>query len=178
MKNDPNHKLLGLCGLYDGVEENDLTDLEGNVFTVSESSISLFAASFQLKPTCTNKVTQHKPCFHPLGDSETGLLEAKLACGILKGSLFQACHSYLDPTLFINMCVEDVCARNYTKRPESYCDALSLYSRVCAWYGNVTLKWRSSDLCRKYRFLLFNTFVSKRTIIYKGESANRSKEPI
>lgn len=144
------HKLLGLCGFFDGNDTNDFTDLEGNVFhDPTQDQIDTFADNFKQDTTCNNVIEQKKKCYDPTGDSKKGMMFAEKACSVLEDKTFQPCHSKVDPKPFIEMCLYDVCTTNYTKYPNAICDALSLYARVCAWYHKTTLPWRS-EFCRKY----------------------------
>ena len=146
------HKLMGLCGLYDGNSTNDFTDIQENeIQSPTQEQINAFADSYKQNPSCNNVIDQKKKCYEPNGNSEKGIMFAEKVCSALEAPVFQPCHQFVDPKPFIEMCMYDVCTTNYTKYPNTFCDALSLYARVCAWYHNTTLMWRQ-QFCRKYTY--------------------------
>ena len=153
------HKLVGLCGLYDGNSTNDLIsndlissgpDLQqaSAIQNPTQDQINQFADSFKIHPSCNNVINPQKKCYDPDGKSEKGIMFAEKVCSALEDAVFQPCHQFVDPKPFIEMCMYDVCTTNYTRHPKAFCDALSLYARVCAWYHNTTLNWRQL-FCRK-----------------------------
>lgn len=143
------HKLIGLCGLYDGNSTNDFTDIQGNeIQNPTQDQINSFADSFKQDPNCQNQLSTKLKCYSPDGNDANGRIHAERVCSVLEEPAFQPCHRFVDPKPFVEMCMYEVCSTNYTNNPRSMCDALALYARVCAWYHNTTLTWRQ-EFCRK-----------------------------
>lgn len=144
------HRLMGLCGSYDGNPNNDLVDISNKDYSLDE--IIDFAHQWKTDPDCVSSSHGHTGCYHAPGKTEEqGYRAVERACSVLEGKSFEACHAAIPYKPFKIMCMRDLCACNYTKREDCMCDALSLYARVCAWYGGkIELSWRTDKLCRKY----------------------------
>ena len=162
-KASDDHKLVGLCGLYDGNNTNDFTKFDqfsgGSkemlyALNPSQDEINAFAESFKTGgSSCTDKNLDVTPfCYHPSGNIAQGYSTAARVCKALEDAAFQPCHPFVDPNPFIMMCKQAVCRTNYTKHHDAFCDVLSLYAHTCAWYHNTILTWRPkfSEFCRKY----------------------------
>lgn len=140
------HKLVGLCGLYDGNSTNDFTDIQGNVYlNPTQEEIDAFADSFKQKTSCDNSLVLAVP-----KRTTAEVLAIERDCSVIENPAFQPCHQLADYKPFFGMCMSDMYKTNYANRQDAMCDSLALYARVCAWYHNTTLKgWRTPDLCRK-----------------------------
>lgn len=140
------HKLIGLCGLYDGNGTNDFTDIQGNVnLNPTQEEINAFADSFKQKTSCDNSVVLKPP-----KRTTEEILAIERDCSVIENPAFKPCHSLADYKPFFGMCMSDMYKTQYATRQDAMCDSLALYARVCAWYHNTTLKgWRTPDLCRK-----------------------------
>ena len=66
----------------------------------------------------------------------------------------------LDPRRYIDQCKHDVCmcGRLDRKITDCECAAFTTYARDCSLRGNVTLNWRTDQLCRMYNVLALNWF--------------------
>ena len=144
-KTGPDHELLGLCGSYDDDKSNDFADLTGTLY----NDINSFAKTWQADLTCVRDPKPPGPCFSPDNNLAAAYDEAERRCSLIEGPTFSPCHKFLPFKPYKEMCMSDVCACNYTARDDCVCDALALYSRMCAVKYNVTLSWRSSFVCRK-----------------------------
>ena len=72
---------------------------------------------------------------------------------------FAGCHESVDPDVFYETCVYDMCA---IPGNESLCDNLENFARKCVENGGELEEWRSEDLCRKlflHCFYLFEFFI-------------------
>lgn len=140
------HKLVGMCGLYDGNSTNDFTDIQGNVYlNPTQDDIDAFADSFKQKTSCDNSLVLPVPK-RPTAE----ILAIERDCSVIENPAFQPCHQLADYKPFFGMCMSDMYKTNYPNRQDAMCDSLALYARVCAWYHNTTLKgWRTPGLCRK-----------------------------
>ncbi|NWV01741.1 ZAN protein, partial [Upupa epops] len=65
-------------------------------------------------------------------------------CNVLNSDKFKACHSFVKPDDFIQICVYDMC--RYDGMKSALCDIVQVYVDTCRNYG-VTIKWRNSTLC-------------------------------
>lgn len=142
----------GLCGNYDGDDTNDLVGLDGKTYTRKE--INEFGNSWKEDIQCKLEPAKPKTCYTLPGETyEQAIDRAVKLCSVIDtNKAFSSCHPKLKTNEFRLMCIADVCACNVTARPgyECACNALSWYSRSCAWNHNETLNWRSPSLCRKY----------------------------
>lgn len=140
------HKLVGLCGLYDGNSTNDFTDIQGNVQqNPTQEEINTFADSFKQNTLCDNSQVMKPP-----KRTTNEILAIERSCSVIENPAFQPCHQLADYKPFFGMCMSDMYNTNYQVRQDAMCDSLALYARICAWYHNTSLKgWRTPDLCRK-----------------------------
>lgn len=142
--------IKGLCGDYDGDQANDLTGLDNKLYT--RKTINDFGKSWLFDPLCNKKPVMPQTCYRLPGESyEQALKRAEDLCKVIDSAPFSACHPKLKTFEFRVMCIADVCGCNTTARPQyaCACNALSMYSRACAWDHNTTVSWRQPQLCRK-----------------------------
>merc|ERR1712096_555671 len=138
-KND----VFGLCGNYDGIEDNDFV-VEGKSFTEANEFGNFYHMNIDASSKCSNipKRTSH-PC---AAISQEQLRPVEEHCKLLLGSKFSACHNIINPTVYYQRCISDVCMCGVDKFEECECEAFTHYSRQCA-FKNVVLDWRSESLC-------------------------------
>lgn len=139
------HRLFGLCGTYDGNPNNDFVDELG-----TQVNFDVFPEKWKEDIQCSSSPNPPGSCYSPTNNVEAGKLYAETECGIINENTFAACHHHVDPTPYMDMCIEDVCACNSTAKSDCACRALSLYSRVCDVEYGVKLEWRNSAFCGKY----------------------------
>ncbi|XP_077137734.1 mucin-5B-like [Ranitomeya variabilis] len=71
----------------------------------------------------------------------------KLCLSILTNSAFSSCNSIVDPTLYIDACVQDLCRCAKNATGFCLCSTFTEYSRQCAHAGGQPNNWRSAKLC-------------------------------
>ncbi|KAM4017437.1 LOW QUALITY PROTEIN: mucin-5AC-like [Anomaloglossus baeobatrachus] len=70
-----------------------------------------------------------------------------LCASILTNSAFSSCNSLVDPTLYIDACVQDLCRCTKNATGFCLCNTFTEYSRQCAHAGGKPNNWRSAKLC-------------------------------
>uniref|UniRef100_A0A8C9NX71 VWFD domain-containing protein n=1 Tax=Spermophilus dauricus TaxID=99837 RepID=A0A8C9NX71_SPEDA len=137
------NQVCGLCGNYNNNPGDDLLTPDGTLV----SDIVEFASSWKLDdgddlcddgcqnncPSCTPDQTQQ------YGDSRV--------CGVLTvpEGPFAACHESLDPHLFLENCIYDLCATGGERI--SLCRALGAYAQACTELGISVGDWRQKYNC-------------------------------
>ncbi|KAG3256039.1 hypothetical protein H1C71_039090 [Ictidomys tridecemlineatus] len=137
------NQVCGLCGNYNNNPGDDLLTPDGTLV----SDIVGFASSWKLDdgdalcddgcqnncPSCTPDQTQQ------YGDNRV--------CGVLTvpEGPFAACHESLDPHLFLENCIYDLCATGGDRI--SLCRALGAYAQACTELGISVGDWRSRVNC-------------------------------
>ncbi|KAM4618057.1 mucin-5AC-like, partial [Discoglossus pictus] len=66
---------------------------------------------------------------------------------ILTSSAFSSCNLLVDPTLYIDACVQDLCRCAGDAAGFCLCNTFTEYSRQCAHAGGTPQNWRTSNLC-------------------------------
>ena len=111
-----------------------------NSWTYAQDNCSLIDADFRL----TNCEKNHQVASY-----------AKTVCSQLLSSKFSSCHKVVDPSRYVENCLEDVCGCN--GRQECLCDILTAYSRQCSLNGVILKGWRNGSDCGK--LLSFTVYV-------------------
>ncbi|XP_031619378.1 hemocytin isoform X2 [Contarinia nasturtii] len=131
-------RVLGLCGNFDGDALNDFESPS----TGLESSAVLFGNSWKLEDYCPQPTEQIDACStHP-----ERKIWAEKKCGILKSSIFSACHSEVDVDKFMKRCIFDSCACDQGGDCECLCTAIAAYAHVCTMKG-IPIRWRTQHFC-------------------------------
>ncbi|XP_051263188.1 IgGFc-binding protein isoform X2 [Dicentrarchus labrax] len=136
--------LRGLCGNYNGDRKDDLPEPKGSRFSavlkmiqqwkVNDSDLFCHDNCAGRCPTCSLQQQAH-------------FRQPKL-CGILTmaDGPFSACHKKVDPTLYLDNCVYDVCVNKGAR--QILCDNLKSYDDACLSEGvKVSPKWRKVSKC-------------------------------
>ncbi|OXB72764.1 UNVERIFIED_CONTAM: hypothetical protein H355_006207 [Colinus virginianus] len=130
-------KVCGLCGDFDGRSRNDFTTRGQSV----EMSIQEFGNSWKITSTCSNiNVTDlcaDQPFKSALGQKH---------CSIIKSSVFEACHSKVNPIPYYESCVSDFCGCDSVGDCECFCTSVAAYARSCSTAG-VCINWRTPAIC-------------------------------
>ncbi|XP_046389468.1 hemocytin isoform X2 [Ischnura elegans] len=124
----------GLCGTFNLNQRDDFLTPEGDV----EQSVSSFANKWKTSETCEDVPDKflESPC--DVNIQKKALAERH--CQKLKGSIFQACHWFVDPEQYYQDCMYDMCSCE-GKVGECLCPILSAYVKECARQG-MDLDWR------------------------------------
>ncbi|XP_069037957.1 mucin-5AC-like [Lepisosteus oculatus] len=130
--------VCGLCGNYDGNENNDFTTRSQAVVVDTLE----FGNSWKVSPSCPDAVVTKDPCSsNPYRKSW-----AQRQCSIIQSRVFTACHSQVDPTPYYDACVTDSCACDTGGDCECFCTAVAAYAEACNEAG-VCVAWRSPEIC-------------------------------
>ena len=144
-KHSKEHKLVGLCGLFDANRTNDFTDIEGNVR--GKEDIKDFADSFKQDVSCGNSQNSKPP-----NRTASDIREIEEKCSLLGDMFgpFGPCHNSTDYRPFMGVCMSDLYETSKQFWDEAKCDSFALYARVCAWFHRTSVKgWRTPNSCRK-----------------------------
>uniref|UniRef100_A0A8C9F139 VWFD domain-containing protein n=1 Tax=Pavo cristatus TaxID=9049 RepID=A0A8C9F139_PAVCR len=130
-------KVCGLCGDFDGRSRNDFTTRGQSV----EMSIQEFGNSWKITSTCSNinmtDLCADQPFKSALGQKH---------CSIIKSSVFEACHSKVNPIPYYESCVSDFCGCDSVGDCECFCTSVAAYARSCSTAG-VCINWRTPAIC-------------------------------
>ncbi|GAA6219039.1 IgGFc-binding protein-like [Lates japonicus] len=135
-------KMCGLCGNYNknggddfilpnGKPTNNVDDF-GKAWVVDLPEYECGGCGGQC-PVCE----QAKATLYGKPDS----------CGIMSApnGPFKACHSKIDPAVYVSHCVYDVCAADGKK--DTLCNSVQAYALACQSAGVQIQPWRSSSFC-------------------------------
>ncbi|KAM8973916.1 von Willebrand factor isoform 2-T2 [Pelodytes ibericus] len=136
-------KVCGLCGNFDGNENNDLTS-SNNQMEVDPSD---FGNSWKVNPMCADAAKF---------STGRGLLlcqqnimkqiTAENACDLLRGDSFAECAKLVNPDPYWDICVYDTCSCESIGDCACFCDSVAAYAHACAQKGAI-VNWRTSHLC-------------------------------
>ncbi|XP_072327782.1 LOW QUALITY PROTEIN: von Willebrand factor [Scyliorhinus torazame] len=131
-------KVCGLCGNFDGNENNDLVG-SGNQLEIEPVD---FGNSWMVKHLCAYSYQTLSPC------SGNSLKQAlvKNSCDIIKSGLFSECAQLINPQPFWEICVFDTCSCDLTGECLCLCNAIAAYAHECAQRG-IHVQWRAANLC-------------------------------
>ncbi|XP_061102940.1 mucin-5AC-like [Conger conger] len=130
--------VCGLCGNYDGNENNDFTTRSKAVAV----NVLEFGNSWKDSPSCPDTGSKKDPCItNPYRQSW-----AQKHCSIITSNTFTACHSQVDPTPYYAACVSDTCACDSGGDCECFCTAVAAYAKACNQAG-ACVAWRSPQIC-------------------------------
>ncbi|CAM4571963.1 unnamed protein product [Lepidochelys olivacea] len=125
----------GLCGNFNNIQIDDFRTISG----VVEDSASAFGNSWKTRGSCPDVEDNFEdPCANSVDKEKFG----QHWCELLSNTsgVFAACHSVVDPSLYVKNCVYDTC--NAEKSEAALCSVLSTYSRDCAARGVHLKGWR------------------------------------
>ncbi|NP_001316017.1 von Willebrand factor precursor [Oryctolagus cuniculus] len=136
-------QVCGLCGNFDGVQNNDFTSSNlqveddpvafGNSWKVNSQCADTTKVLLDLSPvTCRDNVVKQT-----LVDS---------SCRILTSHIFHDCNKLVDPEPYLDVCIYDTCSCESIGDCVCFCDTIAAYAQVCAQHGNV-VNWRTATLC-------------------------------
>ncbi|KAG9491060.1 hypothetical protein GDO78_006427 [Eleutherodactylus coqui] len=142
LENEQN-KVCGLCGNFDGIENNDLMSSNNQV----ENNPSNFGNSWKVKPSCADVAMITAITNMPLCQGNV-LKQAAVenACDILWDDMFKDCHKLVDAVRYHDVCTHDTCICESIGDCACFCDSIAAYAHACAQQG-VHVQWRSSHFC-------------------------------
>uniref|UniRef100_H9GN33 VWFD domain-containing protein n=1 Tax=Anolis carolinensis TaxID=28377 RepID=H9GN33_ANOCA len=139
-------QMQGLCGNYNGQKDDEFLLPDGS----KASNVAAFGAAWKVPvPGAT------EACSDGCSGSDCPTCEERKKdifkqhnyCGILTASdgPFRACHSKVDPSVFFNDCIYDLCLGN-GDRPV-LCQSIQSYVSACQEAGVSVESWRNSSFC-------------------------------
>uniref|UniRef100_H0WT68 von Willebrand factor n=1 Tax=Otolemur garnettii TaxID=30611 RepID=H0WT68_OTOGA len=136
-------RVCGLCGNFDGIQNNDFTS---SSLQVEEDPVD-FGNSWKVSSQCadTRKVLLDSPpatCYNNI--MKQTMVDS--SCRILTSNIFQACNKLVDPEPYLDVCIYDTCSCESIGDCACFCDAIAAYAHVCAQHGKV-VTWRTATLC-------------------------------
>ncbi|XP_072277615.1 mucin-5B-like [Pyxicephalus adspersus] len=131
-------KLCGLCGNFDGNSQNDFKTSH----MLPVTNVMEFGNSWKLDSTCP----EYSAVINPCSQNPHRRSWAEKQCSIIKGQVFQACHSKVDPKPFYEACVTDSCSCDSGGDCDCFCTAVAAYGQECTKAG-ACVYWRTPDIC-------------------------------
>ncbi|XP_028664014.2 von Willebrand factor [Erpetoichthys calabaricus] len=132
------NKVCGLCGNFDGIQNNDLLS-SNNQLEVEPVD---FGNSWKVSPHCADAIQLPSQC----NDNIAKLVSVEQSCSVLSSELFKECNRVVDPEPYWEICTFDTCSCQSIGDCVCFCDAIAAYAQECAERG-VVVHWRSNDLC-------------------------------
>eukprot|EP00058_Branchiostoma_floridae_P011265 XP_002596753.1 hypothetical protein BRAFLDRAFT_73747 [Branchiostoma floridae] len=132
--------MAGLCGNYDGFQDNDFTTRAGS----SETSPTIFGNSWRVSQACGELAEGDdiKPCeLNPMK-----LPWAELTCSALMSAMFERCRQVVPYLQYYQWCLDDACGCDFGGDSKCVCTAISSYAEACNAAG-IYVRWRSQELC-------------------------------
>uniref|UniRef100_A0A8U7MAY2 von Willebrand factor n=1 Tax=Corvus moneduloides TaxID=1196302 RepID=A0A8U7MAY2_CORMO len=140
LKGNFKDRVCGLCGNFDGIQNNDLTSSSEHL----EVDPIDFGNSWKVNSLCADVA---KTIMSPLcGGNIVKQMMVETSCSILSGSVFEECTKFVNPEPYIDICLYDTCACESIGDCECFCDTIAAYAHACAQKG-VAVHWRSPTLC-------------------------------
>ncbi|XP_044130237.1 mucin-5AC-like, partial [Bufo gargarizans] len=136
LDNKFNNKTCGLCGDFNGIpvynefisNNAKLTPIQyGNMQKLNGPTEMCQDLTIQPQNNCTDS--------------------RRLCEVILTSSAFSSCNRLVDPTLYIDVCVQDLCRCAQKETGFCLCNTFTEYSRQCAHAGGQPKNWRTPKLC-------------------------------
>nr|XP_030690524.1 von Willebrand factor isoform X2 [Globicephala melas] len=143
LKQTYQEQVCGLCGNFDGIQNNDLTS---SSLQVEEDPVD-FGNSWKVSPRCAD--TQKVPLDPSPATCHNNVLKQTMvdsSCSILTSDIFQECNRLVDPEPYLDVCIYDTCSCESVGDCACFCDAIAAYAHVCARHGEV-VAWRTPTLC-------------------------------
>ncbi|XP_041111290.1 von Willebrand factor-like [Polyodon spathula] len=138
LKGQYRNKVCGLCGNFDGVQNNDLQSSNNQV----EVEPLDFGNSWKVNPGCAGAIQLPSQC----SDNTMKLVSVEQSCNVLVSELFKECNKLVDPEPYWDICTYDTCSCPSVGDCVCFCDAVAAYAQECAQHG-VLIHWRSNSLC-------------------------------
>ncbi|CAL8335672.1 unnamed protein product [Gadus morhua 'NCC'] len=132
----------GHCGTCNNNKADDCMLPGGQLIQNCEVMADFYLVEDLYKPSC--HAPSVIPTDSPLPPPPLTTCKPDSVCGVLLGSLFEACHAIVSPDKFYQGCIFDSC---HVANPVVQCTSLQVYAAACAQAG-VCLYWRDhTPLC-------------------------------
>ncbi|XP_037109335.1 mucin-2-like isoform X50 [Syngnathus acus] len=133
----------GLCGDYNG--DHIYNELIYNDRIISRIEFGNIHKVHNPNDDCEDP-------FEELEDvqAEDSCDEFRTTCNqLLISEPWSPCTQLIDPTPYLQACVQDLCSCNNRTNDTCVCSTLSEFSRQCSHAGGVPPNWRTQDFCAK-----------------------------
>nr|7WN4_F Chain F, von Willebrand factor [Homo sapiens]7WN4_H Chain H, von Willebrand factor [Homo sapiens]7WPP_F Chain F, von Willebrand factor [Homo sapiens]7WPP_H Chain H, von Willebrand factor [Homo sapiens]7WPQ_C Chain C, von Willebrand factor [Homo sapiens]7WPQ_D Chain D, von Willebrand factor [Homo sapiens]7WPQ_F Chain F, von Willebrand factor [Homo sapiens]7WPQ_H Chain H, von Willebrand factor [Homo sapiens]7WPR_C Chain C, von Willebrand factor [Homo sapiens]7WPR_D Chain D, von Willebrand len=143
LKQTYQEKVCGLCGNFDGIQNNDLTSSN---LQVEEDPVD-FGNSWKVSSQCAD--TRKVPLDSSPATCHNNIMKQTMvdsSCRILTSDVFQDCNKLVDPEPYLDVCIYDTCSCESIGDCACFCDTIAAYAHVCAQHGKV-VTWRTATLC-------------------------------
>jgi len=133
--------LCGQCGNYNGNRRDDFMLPNDSL----ADSVDAFASSWEHNKTTVDCGVPPPPpsC------SDNVMEEATQNCSVLNSSIFQPCHSVVEPTDFVKACIFDYCNCAESDREECFCGSVLSYAAQCGSEFIDIPTEKITQICRK-----------------------------
>ncbi|XDV31973.1 hypothetical protein PO909_002888 [Leuciscus waleckii] len=135
------NKVCGLCGNFNGDPNDDFT-MPSNT---QAPNATAFGQSWKVHNLTWDEGCRDDNSGHECDAQALKQWEGENYCGLLMKGPFSQCHSVINPAIYIQNCLYDVCLadghRNYL------CNVLEVYSSVCQHFGIQLTNWREAANC-------------------------------
>uniref|UniRef100_A0A674J0X8 VWFD domain-containing protein n=1 Tax=Terrapene triunguis TaxID=2587831 RepID=A0A674J0X8_9SAUR len=142
--NNFSDSLCGLCGNYNGDPADDFRTPDGD----QAPSVAALGKSWAVED-------EDHFCWHdciggckPCAASIARKYKEEVSCGLIakvSDGPFSQCHSKVDPTVYLNNCVYDLCHNDGYRK--ALCEALKAYADACQLEGVRIGEWRQLARC-------------------------------
>ncbi|XP_077341251.1 IgGFc-binding protein-like [Lithobates pipiens] len=134
-------KLCGLCGTYNGNQQDDFLTPEGLLIPTSND----FGNSWHVPDdnwVCEEDIVDPLPC----DPTEEINYEDKCKLILSTNGPFKDCHPHILPQIYFENCVYDLCVTGGNQ--DQFCNALEAYAATCEIVGIIVGDWRENTICK------------------------------
>ncbi|XP_076819623.1 von Willebrand factor-like [Clavelina lepadiformis] len=133
-------KICGLCGNFDGLENNDFLLRSQDIVTSS----SVFGHNWRTKDYCPMSTVPK--CLDMCAQYPQRKAWAIEQCRVIESDLFKECREEIDHQKYLDHCLYDTCSCGSGGDCECFCTAVATYAHACAQIG-IYVEWRTPTLC-------------------------------
>ncbi|XP_075697037.1 IgGFc-binding protein-like [Rhinoderma darwinii] len=135
-------KMCGMCGNYNQDPKDDFRKPDGS----SAPNAIAFGSSWKVEDNTYCWHDCRGPCLSCPSDSANKYSTTEY-CGLItkNDGPFSECHAIVDPKMYIENCVFDVCVNGGYKK--ICCDAIQAYAETCQRAGVAIKDWRKASGC-------------------------------
>ncbi|KAM5263526.1 von Willebrand factor [Ctenodactylus gundi] len=143
LKQTYQERVCGLCGNFDGIQNNDLTSSSLQM----EEDPTAFGNSWKVNPQCAD-ISKVALDVSPATCHNNIMKQAMVdsSCRILTSDIFQDCNKLVNPEPYLDICIYDACSCESIGDCTCFCDTIAAYAHVCAQHGTV-VTWRTATMC-------------------------------
>ncbi|XP_042325058.1 von Willebrand factor isoform X2 [Sceloporus undulatus] len=142
LKENYKDQVCGLCGNFDGIQNNDMTSSRKEV----EVDPNYFGNSWKVNSQCADVRKEQTFVSSLCNGNIVKQVMVETSCSILNSELFKDCRKMIDPEPYIDICMYDTCTCESIGDCACFCDAIAAYAHACAQKGAI-VHWRSPTLC-------------------------------